>query len=502
MDKTGTIRTRNIHSRTRNIQDIKSDMVSDAKKDMDFVVSSIRSIYSKPVDKFTEMLMEEEKKKKGDPDRFTENIEKSDKFRGMLWDNLEEERNRENDPFRWKANIVPLDFVDDDVNHINLHNVETVGYGGYINIFYKDKDKKHKLNVIKKLSKGSYGEVYSYTTEEETPYKIAVKTFDDMNNFIYEENIINKHHDILTDCKLLPSRAENGHVLLPLKDGNLHEYITEIDNLNDMKVISILKNLSETLYCLSRNGLFYTDFKTENILYSEISGEDKISLHLGDLGSICESGEKHITSIPYPKNNNPRKADCNDTTMVWGLAHTYLTLLYKCKSPRSYIKNNNFSNPFSHTLIGMFIFGNFEYREVREEYQNMNLSLNEWLERAKEEGIDPVNIDFQSKSLELQKKEIIRHIVYKNLEERKFKYIGEMLLKYINFSSFNIGIVVIDKLYFTMTELLYCMLQPIHNSLRKFITLEKLSNIELIDKTHLTEEYVNYRNDKIYSLFP
>jgi hypothetical protein len=92
--------------------------------------------------------------------------------------------------------------------------------------------------------------------------------------------------------------------------------------------------------------------------------------------------------------------------------------------------------------------------------------------------------------------------VYKNLEERKFKYIGEMLLKYINFSSFNIGIVVIDKLYFTMTELLYCMLQPIHNSLRKFITLEKLSNIELIDKTHLTEEYVNYRNDKIYSLFP
>ena len=59
---------------------------------------------------------------------------------------------------------------------------------------------------------------------------------------------------------------------------------------------------------------------------------------------------------------------------------------------------------------------------------------------------------------------------------------------------------MIDKLYFTMTELLWIMLQLIDSSFRKFITLEKLSNIELIDKTHLTEEYVKYRNDKIYSL--
>ena len=146
-----------------------------------------------------------------------------------------------------------------------------------------------------------------YTTEEESPYKIAVKTFKDRDDFNYEENIINKHRHILTDCKLIPSKAEKGNVLLPIKDGNLLEYIRKIESLNDMKVISILKNLSETLYCLSRNGLFYTDFKTVNILYSEISGEDKISLHLGDLGSICESGEKHLTTIPYPEYNDPRK---------------------------------------------------------------------------------------------------------------------------------------------------------------------------------------------------
>ena len=119
MDKTGPLRTRNIHDRTRNTQDRKSGMVSDAIKFMGSMVPSISGIYSKPVDKFTEMLVEEENKKKEDPGSFTENIEGRDKFRGMLWDNLQEERNRENDPFRWTVNIVPLDFVDYDVNHIN-----------------------------------------------------------------------------------------------------------------------------------------------------------------------------------------------------------------------------------------------------------------------------------------------------------------------------------------------------------------------------------------------
>ena len=82
--------------------------------------------------------------------------------------------------------------------------------------------------------------------------------------------------------------------------------------------------------------------------------------------------------------------------MVWALANTYLTLLYKCKSPRSYIKNNDFySDPEKHILISMFYFGNFEYLIVEEEYLNMKLSLNELLERAKEEGIDRLNINFQ-----------------------------------------------------------------------------------------------------------
>jgi len=188
---------------------------------------------------------------------------------------------------------------------------------------YIDSNKKIDLCDIKFLSKGSYGEVYEFSNKD---YKVAIKTYkysdDDEIKVIQDLNRKNIKCDII-----------NAKVF---KNGS--RYITVMDLMNgplsNMKgkltineIFKVVKEITKDLKCLNDKNLFYTDLKTDNILF-KCNDKKYLQTVLGDLGSICKRGKNNAcTWTPWEYRNELGWTKCNESTMVWCLGIVICELL-------------------------------------------------------------------------------------------------------------------------------------------------------------------------------
>ena len=138
---------------------------------------------------------------------------------------------------------------------------------------------------------------------------------------------------------------ENIIALMDTMDGNLNDYARQLPSLLELNphvgentldinpfhlmevIVDITRKLADSLYCLKRNKIGYSDLKAENILYKCSMG--KMVVSLGDIGSLCKiTGSAACTYPPCDFTMEEKSPGlCAESSMVWGLGVIFLQLI-------------------------------------------------------------------------------------------------------------------------------------------------------------------------------
>ena len=223
-----------------------------------------------------------------------------------------------------------------DLNKINLSKIEGSKCNEIKKKNYFDSTKSFKLSYnneinlcnTKYISEGSFGTVYLYSDKDEK-YKIAVKSYfdsDDDEIGIYKLLLHKGVNCNIINMKIIEYRPFFSKYYVGVMD-YMHGSLSDLKGkLDSDLLLPIIKDIAMALDCLKSKKLAYTDLKTDNILYKCSKG--KIKIVLGDIGSICRSGDYNSCTwlpIEYLKTGGFPK--CNEATMVWGLGVIILELL-------------------------------------------------------------------------------------------------------------------------------------------------------------------------------
>ena len=189
-------------------------------------------------------------------------------------------------------------------------------------------NKQISLCEQKFLNKGSYGSVYEFYNGN---YKVAVKYFKNKNDS--ELKVIQKLNKLKLDCKTINARVlERGkgahlekYAIMEIMHGGLNKMNGKLDRKT---IWNVIKDIALHLKCLNDNKLAYTDLKTANVLF-KCKNKKEIDIYLGDLGSICNRGQTHVSTwMPWETSRGwVQGVKCNEHTMVWQIAIVFLELV-------------------------------------------------------------------------------------------------------------------------------------------------------------------------------
>lgn len=165
----------------------------------------------------------------------------------------------------------------------------------------------------KRLGRGSYGFVLSYTSDNET--KIVVKYGFEPANLDFDISIMEElKNDI--DCKetyigaYLHEMKNDKIIIMPFMDNDLSNLL-KLKTLKSYSIFQIMIGLFEMVLCLYKKNLYYTDLKPPNILCKCISNS-KMKILLGDLGGIYK--KSHLSN---DLNRIPQSIDFAVATFPW-----------------------------------------------------------------------------------------------------------------------------------------------------------------------------------------
>ena len=133
---------------------------------------------------------------------------------------------------------------------------------------------------------------------------------------------------IFKQFKKIPRKIK---VAMSLYDGDLNKFSGKLSNSTILKIGLQLAKINK---CLINSGLFYTDFKPQNVLW-KCNSKNSIYIRLADIGGIFTKEDDFAAqTFPYPTANY----DLNDTdtfalasekVVVWGLGMLMLLMLPK-----------------------------------------------------------------------------------------------------------------------------------------------------------------------------
>lgn len=222
----------------------------------------------------------------------------------------------------YETNIYKIDDIDVDISRIigTLVNVVT----------------NRKLNFVKIIGQGSYGQILLYQ-ENETKEQVVLKQTKSIQEWVNLTELRTTRCDQVDAIPLIAMIIKKTtwyFILMPFYDGNL-DIIISSKKLHKVKFIfSLLQSITQQVLCLYKHGFYYTDMKLENILF-QCHG-NTFSILLGDLGSIVKKNQNGVATYPpwihYGQNG---KVTGSDQSVVWGLCililHFFLDkqLIYK-----------------------------------------------------------------------------------------------------------------------------------------------------------------------------
>ncbi len=302
-------------------------------------------------------------------------------------------------------------------------------FGNYSNILFNDlpgclkyiehDDTEIKLNVVSRISSGSYGIVLKYSQETPLPYgwtevkngnitsyikdgqivrdrpirsedirkikSVAVKVFseDPTIDFPHGQNdpeiAIIRHLSSLKDynCNTVQSRiidlinmkhTRKNVALMEIMDGTLDDLYNnpkynEYKDGNKLRInvlLDILIQLAIIYKCLLDLGYYYNDSKGINTLF-KIDRNGRILVRLGDLGSIRNSVDFLLSTYPPPEYMYSRIQNING--IVWGFG-TIILQLYGIQLKWIHF-SSNYPNEDPH-------FPDVRKETIEEYYANLN----------------------------------------------------------------------------------------------------------------------------------
>lgn len=185
-------------------------------------------------------------------------------------------------------------------------------------LLYKD----DSLQPRKILGYGGFGLVIEYSNQK---HKFAIKITSDKEEVktIYMlDNYNAKCKDSILRTRILGSFASKYIIGMQFMENNLSKLIDKVRRKSNLKKLEILQQLSLQLLCFKGAGLYYTDIKTDNILYD--SNTKKYIF--GDLGSMGKLGDTDFRGQRYEFNTDDDVI--NDNIIIAFLFVTFFSEFY------------------------------------------------------------------------------------------------------------------------------------------------------------------------------
>ena len=154
-------------------------------------------------------------------------------------------------------------------------------------------------NYDKQIGQGSYGSVIRYKGKnKDKDVYLMIKIYNDYEDFLNEKLIsiflANFQKNEKKTFNIIPSYwFPNKFTLMHSRDGSLTDGIKKLSNFNKQEKISIINNIYNqiiiSIYNLYKKGIYYTDLKSENLLFRY---NNDIQITLGDLGCFYSYNNK------------------------------------------------------------------------------------------------------------------------------------------------------------------------------------------------------------------
>lgn len=252
-----------------------------------------------------------------------------------------------------------------------------------------------KYSLIKRIGKGSFGEVF-YSKNLETNEDVAIKK---MELNLSNKNIIETEIKILgvLSCDIdnilcyIDYFVKGRYIYIVTKYINNSKELTEIRNedITIEKKIDIMIQLTRSLQLISEKGILHLDLKPENILYNKEL--DTYVTTIIDFGFACILSE-NITSAVYSCKNvslrgtpnyispdiiaNPRNIDYKSDIYSLGWVFYYiLTYSIRSKLITDIVEEPKLSVKFVYKFITTPQDHNILVDETKKELLRLNIDL-------------------------------------------------------------------------------------------------------------------------------
>lgn len=185
---------------------------------------------------------------------------------------------------------------------------------------------------------GSYGAVYAYLNNDNLGFVVKYgNVIDDMkvlDEIVKIKNCVGNY--VKSHIEFKKNHNDVGNfIIMEYMDGDLTNYIRANKPLSFDNVYNIFKELLKHIKCFAYNRLYFTDLKTDNILYKCNHQNNIIEISLGDLGGFAiinkygHQIKKGIFTLPPPSKKidyyNPNIITEKD--IVWSFGIVILELL-------------------------------------------------------------------------------------------------------------------------------------------------------------------------------
>ncbi len=204
---------------------------------------------------------------------------------------------------------------------INLENVipqkdkRTRWWGKFS---YRNGRKSIPMKKIKKIGQGSFGSVKLITFKDGT--QVIIKQVNGGDTEIEDLNYLNqlakKNEYVpcgLVNGTVIHEDSEIGYIAMQVMDGDLDHLIAK-KKFKPLDIFRIINHLLDSLLCLLKLNLVYTDLKWENVLYKKVGS--RYTIGLGDFGSVSKIGDDNWSrTYKYPNEGDLLE----EIDGVWGL---------------------------------------------------------------------------------------------------------------------------------------------------------------------------------------
>ena len=191
----------------------------------------------------------------------------------------------------------------------------------YLAVYYKGvKMKKTQL-----IGEGSYGKVWRFEILDKNNEHITIALKIALEDLEEESKILtNLLNNIKCKTSVIPIRAvrdeeKNPFIIMQEANSTLRSL-----KMDERLIKKIIYQITKSIECFYKYGVFYLDLKTENILYQ--CNNDKISVFLGDIGSFAGIGGVSLATFMPPEALAAKRPKADKAYMFFTLGAFYADL--------------------------------------------------------------------------------------------------------------------------------------------------------------------------------